>query len=266
MKKTGRAVGKAALAVVIFVYLQAQVSAVYGVITALTNPVHSADEALSLVLSNDTLSWVSLISGVLAALTLWLVWWLQGSNLWAQANVRRIRPTGVVFSATMGVGVCLLVTVAMGLIPWPASWMETYTEMAGEISGGWSVISALATVVVAPVVEELVFRGIAYTSLKSVMPRWLAAVLVSATFGLLHGTAIWFSYTFVLGFVMIFVYEQTKSLWGSIALHAAFNIVGQLPLMAEEPSFVSIVLVAGGGVALTAVSGILLRATQEQTD
>ena len=117
---------------------------------------------------------------------------------------------------------------------------------------------------VAPVVEELVFRGVAYTSLRNVMPRWLAAVLVSAAFGLMHGAVIWFCYTFVLSFAMIFVYEKVKSLWAPIALHMAFNLLGQMPLMGENPSFVGVTLVAAGGIALTAVSGILLVATQEE--
>ena len=257
-------IGKAVFAVFVFLYLQTQVSVLAGVAVALTSSPDTLDDALSLVLNTHIVSLISLISGVLAFLTLWLVWWIQGRNLWHQTHLHCSRAGHVVLSALLGVGVCLLVTVALGLIPWPETWMDAYTEAAGEIADSWSVIGVLATVIVAPVVEELVFRGVAYTSLKEAMPRWAAALLVSAVFGVLHGTAVWFCYTFVLSFVMIFAYEKTKSLWGPIALHMAFNLIGQLPLLGEEPSFIAVVLIAAGGAALTAVSGIVLTVTQEE--
>ncbi len=87
-------------------------------------------------------------------------------------------------------------------------------------------LAALAMVVVAPVAEELLFRGLLFGALA---PRIgvLAAALVSAVlFGAAHGDPILFPTLAALGFVSAIAYAATGNLWVSVTLHALNNAVG----------------------------------------
>lgn len=77
---------------------------------------------------------------------------------------------------------------------------------------------------VAPIVEELFFRGYAYPVLKQYAPRhamWLSALLFAAV----HLYVVNFISVFVLGIVFAHLYERTGSLSVPIVAHATFNAV-----------------------------------------
>jgi len=82
---------------------------------------------------------------------------------------------------------------------------------------------ALLAVVVAPVVEELVFRGAFYRFLKSRMPRNAAYAVSAACFALLHANLASFLPLFFLGVALAVVYEVTGNIKVPILVHAFFN-------------------------------------------
>jgi len=80
----------------------------------------------------------------------------------------------------------------------------------------------LLMVVLAPVVEELVFRGLLYRMLRE---RWgvLVSVAVSAAFFSLIHHGMLFSPQLIGGVIFALAYEWSRSLWVSIALHMGAN-------------------------------------------
>lgn len=78
-------------------------------------------------------------------------------------------------------------------------------------------------VVIAPVVEEIVFRGFLHPLLKSTLPTWLAIVLTSLVFAAFHFHAPVFAQLFVLAVIMSLAYEFTGSLGLCILIHMFFN-------------------------------------------
>jgi membrane protease YdiL (CAAX protease family) len=82
----------------------------------------------------------------------------------------------------------------------------------------------------APIREEILFRGFLQTALVRLLKRpWWSILLASATFAALHiGKDVpWYSVAavFVLGLAMGLAFEKTKSLGTSIAMHIGFNAV-----------------------------------------
>lgn len=98
-----------------------------------------------------------------------------------------------------------------------AEWLVT--------SDSWLMVGMLVVfaVVVAPIFEELFFRGFAYPALKERLGAWKALVLVSAVFALihLHGPSI--APLFALAAALGIAYELTGSLLTPIIMHALFN-------------------------------------------
>ena len=75
----------------------------------------------------------------------------------------------------------------------------------------------------APLVEELVFRGLLFFRFRRGMPMACAAALSAAVFGLLHGQWLWALYAAAIGFVFGMVCGRYGTATASLILHAAFN-------------------------------------------
>jgi membrane protease YdiL (CAAX protease family) len=86
-------------------------------------------------------------------------------------------------------------------------------------------VTALAVVVVAPLGEELLFRGFLYRWLRD---RWgvgRAVALTSLLFAVLHVAPAALGPYVLLGAAFALVFEWTGSLWASVVLHGLWNAV-----------------------------------------
>ncbi len=187
-------------------------------------------------------------ANVTAVLMFALVCILRKKDPLSVAGVRVMPLSRWLAAVGAGVGGCLLVRMMMLTVPFPESWTESYAERVELAQQAPVWVLYLSSVIVAPIVEELIFRGLIFRSLKGGMPRIVAALVSSAVFAVLHGTIMWMLYTFLLGLVLCVLYEKTRSLWACIACHMAFNIMGQIPFIGMLPDAVSIGIFAAGGV------------------
>lgn len=121
----------------------------------------------------------------------------------------------------------LYLAVSIVLIALPESWTASYNEASAGIASG-TLVGVIAIVAAAPVVEEVIFRGLIMTRLSRTMPGWLAVLLSAAVFGACHGHPVWFGYAFVLGTVFGFMDLRAGSIWPSILGHVAFNSIDQI--------------------------------------
>lgn len=105
----------------------------------------------------------------------------------------------------------------------PQEVVTFLTEMirAGKMEDVWLVVAAI--VVAAPLVEEMLFRGLIYGAAKRFLGLKAALIAVSALFGLVHLNAASLAPLIVLAVVLTLAYEATGTLWAPIAMHAAFN-------------------------------------------
>lgn len=82
---------------------------------------------------------------------------------------------------------------------------------------------AFSAVVVAPIAEEVIFRGFLYPVTKRYSERWFAAIFTGCLFSVIHFNLMSFPLLALMGIVLVVLYEVTGSLWVPIACHAAFN-------------------------------------------
>lgn len=78
-------------------------------------------------------------------------------------------------------------------------------------------------VIITPIVEETVFRGVIFKKLSGVMPPVAAAIIASVMFGAAHGNTEQFIYSTLIALVLSFVMYKTNSIIAPMILHAAFN-------------------------------------------
>jgi membrane protease YdiL (CAAX protease family) len=84
-------------------------------------------------------------------------------------------------------------------------------------------LMSFAAVFVAPVCEEIIFRGFFYAAAKKFAGPWVAAVCSALVFAAAHGNLSALLPLFILALVLVFLYEKTGSLWAPIAVHFCFN-------------------------------------------
>jgi len=91
----------------------------------------------------------------------------------------------------------------------------------------------IMAVVVAPIVEETIYRGILFPALRPHVGRRLAVLLSALAFGLAHVSLVWLLVpTAFLGILLALAFEKTRSLSVAIAGHALFNLLAVVALLA----------------------------------
>jgi membrane protease YdiL (CAAX protease family) len=164
------------------------------------------------------------------------------------------RPAGLGMASTFGLiprpgglralALTVPVVVALGLIgdlilnlvaDWQGSsvhWAEWFDEDLIQGSRAAIVGSLVASVIVAPIVEEIAFRGLLYGTLRR---RWRplpAALLTGLVFAAAHGYGIWgFASVLWSGFLWAWTYERTRSLLPGMLAHAANNLTTSIALL-----------------------------------
>jgi len=92
-----------------------------------------------------------------------------------------------------------------------------------------SGLIACSAVLIAPVLEEAIFRGLFQSVMAEVLGasmRWPIVLISAMVFSLIHvGAADWQALPglFVLGVVLGWLYERSGSLWPGIVVHVGFN-------------------------------------------
>jgi membrane protease YdiL (CAAX protease family) len=108
-------------------------------------------------------------------------------------------------------------------------------KMLGQSNSlGARILILLSALIVAPIAEEVFFRGYLQTILvtafarihpekpMSASPRWIPVILTAILFALAHDWWSWPS-IFILALCLGYAYERTGNLWTSITIHALFN-------------------------------------------
>lgn len=166
-----------------------------------------------------------------------------------RAGILDILPAFSIMVGTMGVTnlYFILLTKVSESNSFIAQLMQDYEELSAmafstEADYLWLV---LGIGIAAPVVEELLFRGIIQGELRHAMPEWAAVVVQAVLFAAFHMQPIQSSYVLLPGLMLGAAYAWTKSLWVPIAMHIFFNLLGSLvpSLMQSDEMLQQIVVI-----------------------
>jgi membrane protease YdiL (CAAX protease family) len=155
----------------------------------------------------------------------------------------------------------IVLAIARGIAPAtlgivrPSSWRQAAARVATALVGIWVIGAALNVFLqagkeqglvpsewessraapfianfivvagVAPVVEELTYRGLGFAAVRDAFGAWTAVVVTALAFGLAHGLFVALPVLTVFGLILAWVRMTTGSIYPTIALHALFNAV-----------------------------------------
>lgn len=272
MKKGLKAIGKAVVYFGTYLLMQVIVSSVYSVVlsTKMTMEMMATGEELDVAAMTEVLTAelmgrlmeMTFVAGLVTLLLFWLVFLIRKKKLTKEVCIRKIPVKGILPIAIMAACFNVITSVVVSYFPWPQSWMESYIANSSSIDG--SIMSWITAVLMAPVLEEIIFRGLVYTRLKKGLPVIAAAILTSLAFGVAHGTMIWGIYTFIFSLVLIWVFEKFHSLTACIVLHMAYNLSGMaLSLIPEEAGILVWILFVVSIAAAFLAYKMIVRITAE---
>ena len=118
----------------------------------------------------------------------------------------------------------LAISVTTGLLPSVAESQSEYMELQEAITASanpW--LEAAVVVLIAPLVEELLFRGLVQRTLLCSIKPFSAIVISGICFGFFHGNQYQMVFTIPLGLLLGYVAYRFDSLWPSVLLHLGFN-------------------------------------------
>ncbi len=153
---------------------------------------------------------------------------------------------------------CVLITIGS---VFPGS-MDGYSQVVTSMGfTNLSVVSTIATLVAAPLAEEILFRGLIMKLLqKGGYNFWVANVIQAVFFGIVHGNLVQGLYAFVMGFTFGLIYKRTGKIWACIVAHIVFNAFGTYGvalIFGHVETLVGIILPGIVGV-ITIVAGAVM--------
>lgn len=148
-----------------------------------------------------------------------------------------IKYVPIVWLSSLIWAVFLLGLVHLGLIDEfePQKIIQQLQQGADPIT---LFLSAIMITIMAPVVEEILFRGFIYRFFKSQTTLFAAQFLSAVLFALIHNSLLAFVPILILGILLAKIYERAGNLLVPIFFHAFFNsfTLISMYLMASSPA------------------------------
>ena len=244
--------GKAIAYLALFLGSQALVSTGFSIAAALTVIVETGSldlfQMLEVLMAYVTP--ITLASNLFTLVFLLLFFPLRRKNPLREFQLQPIPPLAAAGAVSIAPVLYGVVTLVLSLLP--AAWMADYAQASAALNDT-GLLPFLSVALAAPVVEEVIFRGLIQSRLALALPGWPAVVLSALLFALCHGQPVWMGYAFVLGMVLGIMAWRTGSILPSILTHIVFNAIGQvlsLPQFEQANGLVILaVLAAAGAVA-----------------
>lgn len=126
------------------------------------------------------------------------------------------------------------------------NWLKQYEKLmeTAGLDSNMGLFMFFYAVILGPICEELIFRGVTLHLVRRVFPFWAANLMQAVLFGIFHMNWIQGIYAFVLGLVLGFICEKGGSIYHSMFFHILFNfwgtIIGPLLNQLKETVFLNI--------------------------
>lgn len=131
------------------------------------------------------------------------------------------------------VGIGLLGNVLTKLLGTPAPQSFTVAIKGANYFWEFALLTILGGVI-APIREELLFRGLIYPPLRQAFGRGKGILLTGIFFATLHFELVRFLPLFIGGVVLTWLYERSSSIWPSVVAHGTWNFLMAVALWVQR--------------------------------
>ena len=178
----------------------------------------SEDSIYDIILSNMNLMTPVIISVVITFLIIFIIqrkeW--KAEKFWGFSGFNNIPP--LLLCLLLGAALNILTVCILTFLQ-----VNNQPSVLDDMVGKNFILDFMAIAVIVPVLEEIIFRGIAHKYLDRLISRHLAVFIQALMFGLIHMNITQGIYAFFLGVIIGYIYLWFDSIYFAIAIHLAYN-------------------------------------------
>ncbi|MCL2433288.1 MAG: CPBP family intramembrane metalloprotease [Clostridia bacterium] len=216
----------------------------------------SPDEAIELALKNMDIQLSLMISLVAIIITVWLM----RRRIWKSTSFCALKTgSGLTLPLCIMLGLATnFAILGIMMLVDITRYFPGYIEVMEQLTEGPVWMQYLNIILLAPIAEELIFRGTVIPILTTPAPNQTAkmfspiaaAIIPAALFGLIHGNVVQGGYAFILGILLGLVFIWSGSIWTAIVVHMAFNATSMVLTLVpdyeifDKPAFIFAVTLA----------------------
>lgn len=236
----------------------------------------SKDYKLVEILGPTGVPYLSILTWPIIFLLIGNIASIKGKSFFDRLSLKRLSIERFVFSLGIGISICCI-NIALGMLKnYDKLFGANSAQVSGYLTMGMSMgskeygsmfISTLGTMVIAPIVEEIFFRGIIYKTLSKNFSTPFTIGIQALLFGLLHFHLGQMIYSIVLGIILGYVMYRTESLYAALIIHitskAWFLVTLRFSLDSVNSTyFIKTLLI--GIVGTGALIGLLIKNTSKK--
>lgn len=206
----------------LYTIIQFLMGIVFGIINFSSMQGMTTDEANTFMQG-----YIYFLTGIAAIFTLIIyaiVLKIRKRNIIKVCKFNKLGIKDVIYTILISLGIsilsCSLVTILQ----------DKFEYNVGEnLSNANNIVLTLfIAIVLIPIFEEILFRGLIFNDLRSKYNIVVAVVIQGLIFGIMHGNIIQGTYTVILGVILSMIYIWTDSIYACIIGHITYNLLGSL--------------------------------------
>lgn len=207
---------------VFYLLLQIGVSMVVMIIAALVNPaiilemLHDGSAAIGRLTMP-----IVIIANIVAVIVLWRSF--RFDEMRFGPDRKRVHPGTLALAALTAAALADLIGAVLTLVGIDRIFPYYQETVIHVIHGTHPAIILISTILIAPIAEEFVFRGLVYRRARAYRGVKWGIFLSALLFGIFHLNMVQGIFAFLLGLFFAWMYERTQTLIVPIVCHAAAN-------------------------------------------
>lgn len=204
-----------------YLIFQVVIGVISGIFIIIKYGVNSAQK-----IYNENIFLITLLAAIASLLIYSAFLRSSGENLIKRCVFKKISMKDTVLIIICGVGFSAL---TLEIIQMVSARFQSYRNVSNTIMLGTNSFIGIACVVLLlPMFEEILFRGLIFNELRSRLNVIISIIIQALIFGAFHGNLLQGLYAFMLGLALAAVYFWTKSIWSNVIFHVTFNFMGSV--------------------------------------
>jgi len=177
-------------------------------------------------------NYLSALSGLLTIAAVFIIFACKKRNPLKELSFNKTKISTIIICIFAGIALNFSCNILFMFMP--TEWMTEYSQASEGLDTGSLLSYIIGGVIMAPITEEIIFRGAVMKRCSKCMPAIFASLVAAVVFGVCHGNIVWAIYAGTLGFIIGLVFARFDSIIPCITLHLAFNSVSAVQRMVMD--------------------------------
>lgn len=197
----------------------------------------------------------TLVSTVFSVPAYWIIWGRKKTaqdRQFFREKVLRLKPFAMIVIASCGLYyLAILIAAAIAVVS--PETMNDYNEMMDGALGGSQMLAMLAAVILAPVNEECIMRGLVLKNLQRFFSTPVVVMIQAVMFGIFHANWVQGLYVLPVGAALGYVAVKSRSVIPSIFMHLFYNTLSFAVIFLPEfcqTGIFAVIAVVGSAAAV----------------